>query len=91
MIRIAGRPRRKWTCEAHGSEGGIRIRLDDDDDAEFWEEIILDRAEVNRLVGEMTAAAILAGGEQPLLCQLLLEKTRTQYQRDQEGGEVTIG
>ena len=45
VIKIAGRPKRTFRAVLRWDEGALTIRLDDDADPEFWQEIVIDRDE----------------------------------------------
>ena len=50
MIDVKGRPRRSYTIKIIPGEGCLLLRLDDDDDDQFWQEIRIPESELLRLV-----------------------------------------
>lgn len=50
MIDVKGRPRRSYRIELTPQVGYLRIRLDDDDDPEYWQEITIPERELLRLL-----------------------------------------
>lgn len=50
---VRGRPRRSWELKLIPGEGGLLLRLDDADDAEYWEEIRIPETELLRLLARV--------------------------------------
>lgn len=48
MVTAAGRPRRSYRIEITPTKDGVRIRLDDDNDDEFWQELVIPAHELCR-------------------------------------------
>lgn len=71
MLKIAGRPRRLWSRSLRVVGDTLVLRLDDDNDAEYWEEIVFDRDELRQHV-----AALFAGDEDFELLADLMNKAK---------------
>ena len=53
MIDIKGRPRRSYVVKLIPGEGCLLIRLDDDDDDKFWQEMRIPETELLRMVAHV--------------------------------------
>jgi hypothetical protein len=53
VIDVKGRPRRSWVLKLIPGEGGLLLRLDDDDDPEYWEEIRIPETDLLRLLARV--------------------------------------
>ena len=53
-IRLNGRPQRRWIVDVTPSEVGAVLRIDDENDAEFWLEVVVSLRDLERLVKEIT-------------------------------------